>query len=256
MAGAYDGDMASAPRPIQAATNPGYVTVHVVSPQGDKHPLKVRPADDIATLRALCTQMFDTQDWTTVADKREDRQEYSDILDEDTGFSEVIALQANPESRQQSFMDRFSGRPRTWLEWADKKGKLRLMCGAYTLEDGKTLDYYHIKEGSIIHPLYERYGDTLDASAAMLIDPSWYKQQVEQAKTLANEMSGWEWKAPTAPACASTSFVAPSFAVPSAPSWGGFGAGSAGWSSTWTGFGGAASDDSVTEGSRKENDAL
>ena len=33
--------------------------------------------------------MFDTQDWTTVADKREDRQEYSDILDEDTGFSEV-----------------------------------------------------------------------------------------------------------------------------------------------------------------------
>jgi hypothetical protein len=34
-------------------------------------------------------QMFDTQDWTTVADKREDRQEYSDILDEDTGFSEV-----------------------------------------------------------------------------------------------------------------------------------------------------------------------
>ena len=57
MAGAYDGDMASAPRPIQAATNPGYVTVHVVSPQGDKHPLKVRPADDIATLRALCTQV-------------------------------------------------------------------------------------------------------------------------------------------------------------------------------------------------------
>lgn len=85
--------------------------------------------------------MFDTQDWTTVADKREDRQEYSDILDEDTGFSEVcascscvcvgwliaraccfgfalclnpaklqvIALQANPESKQQSFMDRFSG---------------------------------------------------------------------------------------------------------------------------------------------------
>jgi hypothetical protein len=48
-------------------------------------------------------------------------------------------------------------RPRTWLEWADKKGKLRLMCGAYTLEDGKTLEYYHIKEGSVIHPLYERY---------------------------------------------------------------------------------------------------
>ena len=40
-------------------------------------------------------QMFDTQDWTTVADKREDRQEYSDILDEDTGFSEVGACSRN-----------------------------------------------------------------------------------------------------------------------------------------------------------------
>jgi hypothetical protein len=30
------------------------------------------------------------------------------------------------------------------------------MCGAYTLEDGKRLEYYHIKEGSVIHPLYER----------------------------------------------------------------------------------------------------
>jgi hypothetical protein len=42
------------------------------------------------------------------------------------------------------------GRPRTWLEWADKKGKLRLMCGAYTLEDGKTLEFYHIREGSVL----------------------------------------------------------------------------------------------------------
>ena len=33
----------------------------------------------------------------------------------------------------------------------------------------------------MIHPLYERYGDTLDASAAMLFDPKWYKQQFEQA---------------------------------------------------------------------------
>jgi hypothetical protein len=33
----------------------------------------------------------------------------------------------------------------------------------------------------VIHPLYERYGDTLDASAAMLVDPTWYKQQFEQA---------------------------------------------------------------------------
>jgi hypothetical protein len=30
------------------------------------------------------------------------------------------------------------------------------MCGAYTLEDGKRLEYYHIKEGAVIHPLYER----------------------------------------------------------------------------------------------------
>jgi len=30
----------------------------------------------------------------------------------------------------QGIMDRFSGRPRTWLEWRDKRGKLRLM---YTL---------------------------------------------------------------------------------------------------------------------------
>ncbi len=47
--------------------------------------------------RALVTQMFDTQDWTTVADKREDRQEYSDILDEDTGFSEVANIYTTAE---------------------------------------------------------------------------------------------------------------------------------------------------------------
>jgi hypothetical protein len=41
--------------------------------------------------------MFDTQDWTTVADKREDRQEYSDILDEDTGFSEVAKVYATAQ---------------------------------------------------------------------------------------------------------------------------------------------------------------
>ena len=49
------------------------------------------------TSRALVTQMFDTQDWTTVADKREDRQEYSDILDEDTGFSEVAKIYATAQ---------------------------------------------------------------------------------------------------------------------------------------------------------------
>ena len=49
------------------------------------------------TSRALVTQMFDTQDWTTVADKREDRQEYSDILDEDTGFSEVANIYTTAE---------------------------------------------------------------------------------------------------------------------------------------------------------------
>ena len=191
-----DGDMAGA---AQAATREAYIQVHVVSPQGEKHPLMVRAADDVATLRALCTQMFDVQDWTTVQDKREDRQEYSDILDEDTGFSEVIALQANPDSKQQSFLNRFSGKPRTWLEWADKKGKLRLMCGAYTLEDGKCLEYYHIKNDSVIHPLYERYGDTLDASAAMLVDPSWYKQQLDQARSLAHQVTGAAgpgWAAP------------------------------------------------------------
>jgi hypothetical protein len=65
----------------------------------------------------------------------------------------VIALQANPKDASQSYMDRFSGRPRTWLEWRDKRGKLRLMCGAYALEDGRSLGYYHIGPGSVVHPL-------------------------------------------------------------------------------------------------------
>mmetsp|Transcript_15641 Transcript_15641/g.35813 ORF Transcript_15641/g.35813 Transcript_15641/m.35813 type:complete len:269 (-) Transcript_15641:175-981(-) len=171
-----------------------YVVIQVTAPDGEKHPMKVKTGDDVSTLRALVTQMFDNSDWTQVADKREDRTDYSDILDEDTGFAEVIALQSNPQGQTQSYMDRFSGRPRSWLEWADKRGKLRLMCGAYILEDGNTLDYYHIGEGSVIHPLYERYGDTLDASAAMLIDPTWYKQQYLQAKNLCSEMSNWDWR--------------------------------------------------------------
>ena len=37
----------------------------------------------------------------------------------------------------------------------------RLMCGAYFLEDGKDLMHYYIEEGSVIHPLYERYGKLL-----------------------------------------------------------------------------------------------
>ena len=60
----------------------------------------------------------------------------------------MIALQANPKDASQSYMNRFSGRPRTWLEWRDKRGKLRLMCGAYILEDGSPLSYYHIAEVS------------------------------------------------------------------------------------------------------------
>eukprot|EP00961_Rhodomonas_salina_P087316 1174106-Rhodomonas_salina.1 len=31
------------------------------------------------------------------------------------------------------------------------------------------------REGSVIHPLYERYGDALDAGAKMLSDPDWYR---------------------------------------------------------------------------------
>ena len=57
MAGAYDGDMAARPGGHEAARNTMYVVVQVVSPQGEKHPLKVRPIDDVSTLRALCTQV-------------------------------------------------------------------------------------------------------------------------------------------------------------------------------------------------------
>lgn len=99
--------------------------------------------------------------------------DYSDWTDEDTGFSEVIALE-NKAPAQQSSSHFDWRRPRTWLEWTDRRGKLRLMCGAYFLEDGKELGNYYITEGSSIHPLYERYGDTIDASARMLADPDWY----------------------------------------------------------------------------------
>eukprot|EP00960_Hanusia_phi_P074109 768156-Hanusia_phi.AAC.10 len=64
----------------------------------------------------------------------------------------------------------------------------RIRCGAYILEDGNTLDYYHIGEGSVIHPLYERYGDTLDASAAMLIDPTWCTDSVQAAIPAGKEL--------------------------------------------------------------------
>jgi hypothetical protein len=57
MAGAYDGDMAGRSGGCEAARTEAYVVVQVVSPQGEKHPLKVRPVDDVATLRALCTQV-------------------------------------------------------------------------------------------------------------------------------------------------------------------------------------------------------
>ena len=116
---------------------------------------------------------FDTSEWTQVSDRREDRKEYSDWTDEDTGFSEVIALESKNHSTQTSTNVRQTTqrqtkklnetktrclltmlhpqfdwrRPRTWLEWTDKKGKLRLMCGIYFLEDGQDLEHYHIVEG-------------------------------------------------------------------------------------------------------------
>mmetsp|Transcript_3100 Transcript_3100/g.8762 ORF Transcript_3100/g.8762 Transcript_3100/m.8762 type:complete len:164 (+) Transcript_3100:134-625(+) len=139
--------------------------------------------------------MFDSSEWTQASDRREDRAAYSDWTDEDTGFSEVIALeqtqtQTNPHSSQSAYDWR---RVRSWLEWTDKKGKLRLMCGTYFLEDGKDLAHYYITEGSVVHPLYERYGDTLDAAARMVADPSWYWQQAQQAKSLATDASSWDW---------------------------------------------------------------
>lgn len=54
---AYDANIAASATNQEAARNAAYVTVQVVSPQGEKHPLKVRPSDDVSTLRALCTQV-------------------------------------------------------------------------------------------------------------------------------------------------------------------------------------------------------
>eukprot|EP00288_Rhodomonas_lens_P008028 CAMPEP_0177734598 /NCGR_PEP_ID=MMETSP0484_2-20121128/24322_1 /TAXON_ID=354590 /ORGANISM="Rhodomonas lens, Strain RHODO" /LENGTH=221 /DNA_ID=CAMNT_0019248093 /DNA_START=120 /DNA_END=782 /DNA_ORIENTATION=- len=186
-----------------AATTNQSAVVFVVSPTGEKESVKVRLADDVSTLRALITQMFDTGgDWTQQTDRREDRKEYSDWTDEDVGFSEVIALEPKPKEEEQrgrtgSEAVRWRN-PRTWLEWSDKRGKLRLMCGVYHLADGKPLSYYDIGEGSVIHPLYERYGDALDAGAKMLSDPDWYRQQAQQAKQLASQASSYastfEWR--------------------------------------------------------------
>mmetsp|Transcript_33836 Transcript_33836/g.77348 ORF Transcript_33836/g.77348 Transcript_33836/m.77348 type:complete len:81 (+) Transcript_33836:385-627(+) len=54
----------------------------------------------------------------------------------------------------------------------------------------------------------------------MLIDPTWYKQQYEQAKSLAAEVRTWEWKLDTS---AMPSASAWSNAMPSAadymPAW-------------------------------------
>ena len=52
---AYDASMAASSQ--TAVRDVGYVMLQIVSPQGEKHPLKVRPSDDVATLRALCTQV-------------------------------------------------------------------------------------------------------------------------------------------------------------------------------------------------------
>jgi hypothetical protein len=70
------------------------------------------------------------------------------------GFAEVIALEKKPH--EQAIAPSSWRNPRTWLEWNDKRGKLRMMCGAYHLADGKPLSYYDIVDGSVIHPLYER----------------------------------------------------------------------------------------------------
>lgn len=130
------------------------VTLHIVGPDGSKTPLQIKLSDDVSTLRALVTQMHDTADWTTQTDRREDRQDFSDWADEDTGFAEVIALEKKPH--EQAIAPSSWRNPRTWLEWNDKRGKLRMMCGVYHLADGKSLSYYDIVDGSVIHPLYER----------------------------------------------------------------------------------------------------
>ena len=102
----------------------------------------------------LSPRRYDSADWTTQTDRREDRKEYSDWTDEDTGFAEVIALEKKPH--EQAIAPASWRNPRTWLEWNDKRGKLRLMCGVYHLADGKPLSYYDMVDGSVIHPLYER----------------------------------------------------------------------------------------------------
>jgi hypothetical protein len=82
---------------------------------------------------------FDTSEWTQVSERREDRVNYSDWTDEDTGFSEVIALENKaPAQQQQASFD--WRRPRTWLEWTDKRGKLR----------SDILDYIHIHSTYLI----------------------------------------------------------------------------------------------------------
>ena len=42
---------------VSAAGDDGTVTLFIVSPQGNKDPLKIRLTDDVSTLRALVTQM-------------------------------------------------------------------------------------------------------------------------------------------------------------------------------------------------------
>lgn len=54
--------------------------------------------------------------------------------------------------------------------------------------------------GSTIHPLYERYGDTIDASARMVSDPSWYSEQAHQTMELVNDVSRWDWTSTAAKA--------------------------------------------------------
>ena len=43
-----------------------WLQIQVCSPDGEKQSLKVRRSDDVATLRALVTQMNDSADWTQV----------------------------------------------------------------------------------------------------------------------------------------------------------------------------------------------
>ena len=51
----------------------------------------------------------------------------------------MIALEAKPHD--QAIGPPGWRNPRSWLEWNDKRGKLRIMCGAYHLLDGKPLSY-------------------------------------------------------------------------------------------------------------------